>query len=294
MPTASVIIPNLHSPHLGELLKALKNQTILPLEVIVVGQDKYNFVQSNDWVRFCATDRPIPPALARNVGLAYARGDLCCYLDADCVPKEDWLEQLLIQQQHGRAVVGGGIALGNETFWQRCDNIASMGPFLITASEGKRAYLITANVAFRRDLLRRFGGFDPGFLFPASEDTDLAFRFRREAVEIFFNPKAIVVHRTSRKSPKAIWQHIWLYGYQWPYLQQRFTDLIGISLWERLATFCLPLALLLIPFLALHDTYQIYAQQIALFKQHWPTFPVVCWARMAWYVGRLDYFKAKK
>ena len=51
MLTASVIIPNLHSPLLGEVLAALERQTEPPREVIVVGQDRYGFCAAHPQVR---------------------------------------------------------------------------------------------------------------------------------------------------------------------------------------------------------------------------------------------------
>lgn len=286
--SASVIIPNLHSPHLGDVIQALRRQTLPPHEVIIVGQDRYGFAIDDGWLRVISTPQPVPPAVARNVGLAYARGEVCCFLDSDCIPATDWLAQLIRAQAAGHSCVGGGISVGGEGFWQRCDNIASMGPFLTTASAGERHYLITANLAIKRTVLRSVEGFDLQFRFPSGEDTDLAFRLRQQHYSLYFAPQAVVTHRTSRTTPCALWHHIWLYGHQWPLLQVRFPDLLRPSRWQRLLRYSRWLALLVIPMLALIDTYRIYAQQPALLRQHWATCPFVWWARMAWYVGRLD------
>lgn len=291
MLTASIIIPNLNSPHLVEIIQALRQQTIKPLEVLIIGHDCYHSVQDDDWVRLLPTSEPIPPACARNLGLSYARGEICCFLDADCVPTQDWLEHLLKHHQQGQTIVGGSIAIGDETFWQRCDNIASMGSLLSTAPPGLRPYLATANFSIRQNVLRKIGGFDPGFRFASGEDTDLSFRLRKGNYMLYFAPEAVVIHRTNRKRPGAIWKHLWLYGYQWPRIQEKHIDLIGLSCWQYIYQKNYISALFLIPFLVSMDTYGIYAQQPSLLWKYWNTCPVVFFARLAWYGGRIAYMR---
>jgi GT2 family glycosyltransferase len=291
MLTASVIIPNLDSPHLADIIQALRQQTVKPLEVLIVGRGCYESIQDDGWVRLFSVPYPIPPAHARSVGLAYARGEVCCFLDADCVPVYDWLECLLHQHQQGKKVVGGSIAIGGETFWQRCYNIASLGPLLTTAPAGTRPYMITGNLSIRRNILQKIGGFDLRFPFAAGEDTDLSFRLRRQQYILYFEPAAEVIHRTSWGQPKAIWKHLWIHGYEWPRIQAQHTELIGSSRWQRICNINWRVALLFIPLLTFIDTYKIYAQQPILFWNYWTTCPVVFWARMAWYSGRIAYVK---
>lgn len=293
MLTSSVIIPNLDSPHLGDIIAALRQQTILPLEVLIVGRDCYHSVADDGWVRVFATP-PIPPARARNIGLAYARGDVCCFLDADCVPARTWLERLLYQHMQGQTIVGGSIAVGGETFWQRCYNIASLGPLLETGSAGTRSYLVTGNFSIRRDILRKLGGFDLRFPFAAGEDTDLSFRLRMQDHILSFEPAAVVIHRTSWGQPGAIWKHLWLHGHEWPRIQARYAELLGPSHWQRICNRNWQAALLLIPFMALIDTWKIYGKQPALLRQHCSTCPVVFWFRMAWYSGRIAYVRERQ
>jgi len=64
----SVIIPNLHSPVIGEVLGALLAQADAlskPLEVWVVGQDRYGQVQPDERVHMLTTAHPVPPAWCR-------------------------------------------------------------------------------------------------------------------------------------------------------------------------------------------------------------------------------------
>ncbi|NJL33417.1 MAG: glycosyltransferase [Chloroflexaceae bacterium] len=288
---ASIIIPNLHSPVLGNVLAALRRQTVPPLEVLVIGQDRYGVAAAAPDIRFIETPHPTPPALARNIGVVYARGVVCCFLDADCVPAATWLERLLAQQQQGRPVVSGSIAIGvpGESFWQRCDNIASLGWFLATAPAGERHFLSTANLALRRDVLHHVGLFNEQYRFPASEDTDLSLRLRSHGYPLYFAADATVYHRTQRTTPARIWRHIWLHGHQWIPLREQHGHMFGVPYWQRLARRVPLLARLLIPLVALRDMYDLYSPQPTLLRRFSRTMPVVYWARWAGYVGQLDY-----
>src|SRR5689334_2346672 len=81
----SVVIPNLHSPLIGQVIEALGRQTARSAihELIVVGQDRYGLVP--DDVRFIQTPQPISPAAARNLGARDAGGEYVLFLDADCI-----------------------------------------------------------------------------------------------------------------------------------------------------------------------------------------------------------------
>lgn len=283
--TASVIIPNLHSPHLGAVIDGLRRQTVRPVEVIVVGQDRHGLAHNDGWVRVVTTPRPVPPAVARNVGLAYARGTVCCFLDSDCVPVADWLALLLDHQRQGQRVVGGSIGFQQQTYWQRCDNIACLGAFMETAHPGERPYLLSGNVAIHRDVLRDTGGFDMRFRQAAGEDAELGFRIRSNGYTIFFEPRAIVYHHTNRNDARSVWYHMHTFGTQWSLVAQRHSALLGRSLWQRLHDVAPILGKAAAPAAALRDVYQFYSQQPALLRRYWTSVPGVFWARLGWYAG---------
>lgn len=291
LPSASVIIPTLHSPMLDQVIEALRQQSVLPLEVIIVGQDRYGFAQDDGWVRFFPTPHPIAPALASNLAIAYARGEVLCFIDSDCIATPDWLENLLRYQAKGMRAVGGGIGLQQQSFWQRCDNIACMGSFLATAPAGQRPYLITANLALHRSLIREFGGFDESFRRASGEDTDLTFRLRAAGVPLHFAPDALVYHHTNRANSKAAWKHMQTYALEWPKLAARYQHILPFSLWQALYHYLPLLALLLIPLVALRDVLAVYRIQPALFKHAWWAFLGVWWARLGWYAGLISVLK---
>lgn len=280
---ASVIIPNLHSPHLGAVLDALRSQSVRPLEVLVVGQDRYRLAREDGLVRIVTTPEPIRPALARNTGIAYARGDICAFLDSDCVPRRDWLERMLERHRNGDVVVGGSIVVEQQHYWERCDNIACLGAFLETAPPGERPYLLSGNMSIRTALIRRVGGFDTRLR--TGEDVDLTFRLRAMGIRPSFEPGAAACHYTTRRDARSAWAHMYAWGCDWPAVAERHRRLIGRSAWDRLVRAAPPLAATAIPALALRDAFGYYARQPELLRRQWPTIPGVIWARTGWYAG---------
>lgn len=281
--TASVIVPNLHSPYLGEVLRALRQQTVAPCEVIVVGQDRYGLAHEDGWVQVFPSAYPVSPAIARNTGLAYARGDVCCFLDSDCVPAASWLEVLLEQHMQGYVAVGGSIGLQPQTYWQRCDNIACLGTFLETSAEGERLFLISGNMSVQTSLLRTIGGFNARFVI--SEDVDMGLRIRRQGHRLWFAPRAVAYHHTPRADAKRVWYHMYAFGSQWPTVQGEHQAILQRSIWEWLYRAAPLLGFMTTPVVALRDVYELYSAQPDLRRCCWSALPGVFWARLGWYAG---------
>lgn len=283
MVNVSVIIPNLHSPHLGAVLDALHRQSVQPLEIIVVGQDRYGFARHDGRIRSIESPVALSPAQARNLGVAYAQGDMCAFLDSDCVPHPTWLERLLGHAWSETIAVGGSITLGQWRYWELCDNIACLGSFLSTAQPGERPYLLSGNMAVATRLLQRMAAFDARLR--TGEDVDLSFRLRLAGVTLYFEPAASACHYTTRTTARSVWQHMYAWGRDWPVVAERYRSLIGVSLWDRLVRISPHLAIAAIPGLALRDAVGYYVNQPELFRRYRTTLPGVVWARTGWYAG---------
>src|SRR5512141_1411815 len=111
MPPVSIIIPSLNSRTIRGVVDALHAQTCANAiaEILVVGLDEPNVIQTDPRVRFISTDRPVCAAAARNLGLRSARSDVLIVLDADVFPAPDWLARLLDDYARGQQVIGGGV-----------------------------------------------------------------------------------------------------------------------------------------------------------------------------------------
>jgi histidinol-phosphate phosphatase family protein len=116
--------------------------------------------------------RAAGPAAARNVGWRAARAPWIAFLDDDVEPASDWLVRLVddlrdlppdVAGSQGRITVPLPSAR-RPTDWER--NVAGL----------EHACWPTADIAYRRAVLARVGGFDERFPRAYREDADLALR----------------------------------------------------------------------------------------------------------------------
>lgn len=123
------------------------------------------------------------PAAARNLGIANARSPIIAFTDSDTLPQPGWLEALL------------------EPFTDP-EIIAVEGPVrtprpaaspLEEAPRNEGGVHLTANMAYRRDVLLTIGGLDETFKLPAFEDVDLALS-ARPLGKFAWAPDAVVMH----------------------------------------------------------------------------------------------------
>ncbi|ANZ40115.1 transferase [Lentzea guizhouensis] len=155
--TYSVVIPTIGRAGLSPLLEVLDNdQGPAPCEVIVVDD----------------SETRLGPAAARNAGWRAARGDWVAFLDDDVVLPPDWKAQLARDLE--------GLA----------DDVAATQARIIVPLPSNRrptdaergtagladALWITADMAYRRSVLQRTGGFDERFPRAYREDAELAVR----------------------------------------------------------------------------------------------------------------------
>lgn len=127
------------------------------------------------------------PATARNVGWRATTAPIVAFTDDDCVPTPTWLANLAKSAAAADLVQGRTLPDPAQ--------LQDLGPFSRTLDVSREdGYYQTCNVAYRRDVLERLGGFHEGFRFPAGEDTDLAWRAKETGASTVFDADAVVHH----------------------------------------------------------------------------------------------------
>jgi glycosyltransferase involved in cell wall biosynthesis len=185
---------------LRECLLSILNQTIEPLEVIVVDNNSTDTTaaivkelqREHPKVVYVFEEKKTRGA-ARNAGIKVAKGEIIAMTDVDCIVPSDWLEKLTYPLVSGReaVVVGSQYDLVN-TYWSR--NMQKMHDYIATQQkrlDGYIPFIDTKNFAIH-SLLLKSTLFDPSF--KAVEDEDFSLRLRPIA---FFRylPEVKVGHR---------------------------------------------------------------------------------------------------
>jgi glycosyltransferase involved in cell wall biosynthesis len=286
----SVVVPNLHSPMVDQTLDSIRRQSVdlARVEVIVVGQDGHAIVRNDELVTLVGTPEPVPPARARNIGLARAVGDIVVFIDADCIAAADWLVNLLAAYtvDPQRTVVGGAVGFASDNYWTLADNLSTFYRFLPFGSPGERPHLPSLNFSARRTALESVGGFKEDYPLPSGEDTDLCLRLRQAGHMLYFEPRAVVHHRPPRQSLGALLRHARNFGRYTPRMRPEARDLLGWP--EALRQPAVLLALS--PVLATGVTLRIFARRELW--PYWRTAPAIYLAKLAWCLGAAEAGRA--
>ena len=278
----SIIIPNLCSPIIDQVLAAIRAQDfdLSQVEILVVGLDGPGLVQTDKLVRLVSTHVPVPPAVARNLGVQEAKGDILCFLDADCIPDRHWLSILMSRYNEKDVnIVGGGVRFLTSNYWTLADNIATFSPYLDTAPAGTREQLPSLNLSLRREVWETVGPFDERYPRPAGEDADWTIRARLSGYSLNFEPRAFVVHCPIRSTFRDLWAHAVGFGTYSTKVDKRYQEILGLPFIFKHWV----LILLAAPGMALWASLRAF-QNIHLWRYLY-TFPAVYIAKLGWCWG---------
>jgi GT2 family glycosyltransferase len=194
----SIVIPAYNAEKtLGACLEALRIQTVVPQEVIVVDDG------STDCTSQVASDFNVKlirqanqgPASARNAGVAEACGEIILFTDSDCEPEKQWVEKMVAPFNDPRVDGVKGVYRTRQ---------AEPAARLVQAEFEDRYRLLAQSewidfvdghaAAFRRAAILEIGGFDPAFPEANNEDVDFSYRLAAAGKRMVFRPDAIVYH----------------------------------------------------------------------------------------------------
>lgn len=213
-PAASVIVLAYDSAAvLPRSLASLRRQeTAEPFETIVVwsGDERLPGIAQSEMPEALVVGQleGMPTGAARNAGVERARGEVICFLAADCVVAPDWLARRMAEHRAGFRCVGGAVACGEpHTLLARASHLLEYNAILPTRPREVVREQPLYNLSFARQIFERYGRYEPHLI--CGEDTEFNYRLARGGEEFLFEPGIVMVH-PGPASVGDFWRHqVW-------------------------------------------------------------------------------------
>jgi cellulose synthase/poly-beta-1,6-N-acetylglucosamine synthase-like glycosyltransferase len=150
---------------------------------------------------------------ARNRGIAESTGDILAFVDADCIVEPQWLTELVRPFKDSEVgAVAGDLKHAPPTNAAERQAVRLLGNWQQFAFSSDPAYPITANAAYRRDVIELIGPFDPHMT--RAQDVELGLRFQeRSGRRLAYAEHATARHRNRSTQLGFFRQQLgWAYG----------------------------------------------------------------------------------
>jgi GT2 family glycosyltransferase len=154
------------------------------------------------------------PAAARNEAARHASGSLLAFTDDDCVPEEDWLENLVANlERHPGHLIGGSIVnlLPNDPYATATQLITSCVYDYYARHPGSARFYSTANLGVPTSRFWLLDGFSEQYQRAAGEDYDFCARWTEAGFPNHYAPEATVGHSHGH-SLRSFWRQHFGYG----------------------------------------------------------------------------------
>lgn len=288
MKPASIIICTYNrATLLKRILEALAGQTIAPdrYELIVVddgSQDDTSGVctmMSNKLPNlvYVFTGKNNGTARARNTGIQKASGYYILFTDDDCIPREDWIENML--DALGREpIVAGAVKTTYFNYYKLCHNIAEFHAFIPGGKPGYAEFIAGANMGFQRPVLEELQGFKADT--EHAEDMEFIIRARQKGYRPFFAHDVVVTHDPDRDTITSIFKYSASHASNTIILRNRYKSVLKTPFVLRSPL----LVILAAPVIAFKVTASIYLKNPDLVK-YFKTIPIVYALKLAWCWG---------
>lgn len=211
VPSHAIIIPHYNDlARLERCLAALDPQITPDVEVVVADNASPSspqpVIDQFGWARMATEPRP-GAGHARNRGVAETSAPVLVFLDADCVPDPDWVQQVMALEQ-GDSLSGGDVQIFHETPAPRSGAEVFEEVFAFKQQDyiERKGFSITANLVTTRAVFTAVGPFRDD----VSEDVEWCWRARDAGFALAYVPQMRVGHPSRSDWPalKRKWHRL--------------------------------------------------------------------------------------
>jgi GT2 family glycosyltransferase len=136
-----------------------------------------------DWINFKnISNKKITIPEQRNLGIKRAKGNIIVFIDADCIPESQWLNNLTRQIVDGKESITAGTVLSSPKSY--------MGREWLKGTYVKECP--SMNMALKKEVFKEIGLFDENF--GRVSDSDICIRAIKKGYKIRYIKDAIVYH----------------------------------------------------------------------------------------------------
>ena len=206
----SVIIPFSRLAQAKIVLEKLVQQTYPTelTEILLVGPDSGVFADLYP-VKAIETVPIYYPGIARNIGAHSATGIYFLFLDDDCEPAFDWIEQnVRALDASDIGAVGGKIAGKSKAFFARCVDFSRFG--FSQSNKSSVTWVCSASLGVKRSAFEAVQGFNEELR--SEEDIDFCFRLEQADYKTLYQPAIKVLHDHRRTTFTALMRYSYFYG----------------------------------------------------------------------------------
>ena len=209
-PLVSVIIP-FSKPDLAEVaIEKLVQQTYPAekTEILLVGPKSSALARR--WPIKAVETKPIYyPGEARNIGVRAAAGEYFLFLDDDCEPASDWIEQnVRTLEKPAVGAVGGQIAGKSQAFFAQCVDFSRFG--FSQVNKPALGAVCSASLGVKRKAFEEVEGFSE--VLRSEEDMDFCYRLINLGYKSVYQPAIKVLHNHRRNSFGVLMRYSYFYG----------------------------------------------------------------------------------
>lgn len=193
-----------------ELLTALELQSLQPNEVIIVdggssdGTQKiiFDFLKNHKKLNLRVLEKKGNRSIGRNFAIEQAKTDLIACTDAGCIPKKNWLEELLKVYKETKSPVISGYYEGKSG--SGFENAVIPYALVMPDSIDQNNFLpATRSMLFEKSVWSSVGKFNEQY--SDNEDYVFAQKLKKNNVQISFARNAVVIWKPRKTFIEFFW-----------------------------------------------------------------------------------------